>query len=243
MAKPIHSTPSAGNTPGMASATRRACSAGKPRPAPPTQQSPRRGRCLGQPRLHQPPARRPRSAILCYQHALTLFLTLGDRYHQADTLTHLGDTHQSTGDLPRARDAWQEAASLLSDLNHPDEALVRRKLRSSTRPRKLTSRRGPTGALPPALRETCSMNVRASCALHAGAIGTARRLHASRDSLAATRHQAGRLSYQQIGGEQMTNVESVRNQVAVTGLTGPSRRMILRNGLLVGTGVVAAGAM
>jgi len=41
----------------------------------------------------------------------------------------------------------------------------------------------------------------------------------------------------------MTNVESVRNQVAVTGLTGPSRRMILRNGLLVGTGVVAAGAM
>jgi DNA-binding SARP family transcriptional activator len=78
---------------------------------------------------------RPRSAILCYQHALALFRTLGDRYHQADTLTHLGDTHQATGDQPRARDAWQEAASLLSDLNHPEEALVRRKLRSSTRPR------------------------------------------------------------------------------------------------------------
>jgi DNA-binding SARP family transcriptional activator/tetratricopeptide (TPR) repeat protein len=78
---------------------------------------------------------RPRSAIMCYQHALTLFRTLGDRYHQADTLTHLGDTHQAAGDQPRARDAWHEAASLLSDLNHPDEALVRRKLRSSTPPR------------------------------------------------------------------------------------------------------------
>jgi hypothetical protein len=41
----------------------------------------------------------------------------------------------------------------------------------------------------------------------------------------------------------MTNIESVRKQVAVTGPTGPSRRMILRNGLLVGAGVVAAGTM
>lgn len=37
----------------------------------------------------------------------------------------------------------------------------------------------------------------------------------------------------------MTNVESARKQIAVT---GPSRRMILRNSLLVGAGVVAAGA-
>jgi hypothetical protein len=41
----------------------------------------------------------------------------------------------------------------------------------------------------------------------------------------------------------MTNVEPARNQVPVTGLACPSRRMILRNGLLVGAGVVAAGAM
>jgi hypothetical protein len=41
----------------------------------------------------------------------------------------------------------------------------------------------------------------------------------------------------------MTNIESVRKQVAVTGPTGLSRRMILRNGLLVGAGVVAAGTM
>ena len=40
----------------------------------------------------------------------------------------------------------------------------------------------------------------------------------------------------------MTNVESARKQVAVTGLTGTSRRMVLRNGLLVGAGAVAAGA-
>ena len=41
----------------------------------------------------------------------------------------------------------------------------------------------------------------------------------------------------------MTNVESARNQVAVPGPTGPSRRMIMRNGLLVGAGVVVAGTM
>jgi hypothetical protein len=41
----------------------------------------------------------------------------------------------------------------------------------------------------------------------------------------------------------MTDVESAPEQVAVTGMTGSSRRMILRNGLLVGAGVVAAGAM
>jgi hypothetical protein len=41
----------------------------------------------------------------------------------------------------------------------------------------------------------------------------------------------------------MTNVEPARKQVAVTWPARPSRRMILRNGLLVGAGVVAAGAM
>jgi DNA-binding SARP family transcriptional activator/tetratricopeptide (TPR) repeat protein len=77
---------------------------------------------------------RPRSAVLCYEHALTLFRTLGDRYYQAETLTHLGDAHQAAGDQQQQRDAWEEAASLLSDLNHPDEARVRQKLHNSTPP-------------------------------------------------------------------------------------------------------------
>ncbi len=77
---------------------------------------------------------RPRSSILCYEHALTLFRTLGDRYNQAETLTHLGDAHQAAGDQQQQRDAWEEAASLLSDLSHPGEARVRQKLHNSTRP-------------------------------------------------------------------------------------------------------------
>jgi DNA-binding SARP family transcriptional activator/tetratricopeptide (TPR) repeat protein len=77
---------------------------------------------------------RPRSAIWCYRRALALFRALGDRYHQADTLTHLGDACQAAGDDQRAWDAWQEAVGLLSDLDHPDEAHVRQKLRSSGPP-------------------------------------------------------------------------------------------------------------
>ena len=40
----------------------------------------------------------------------------------------------------------------------------------------------------------------------------------------------------------MTNVESAPEQMAVPGPTGASRRMILRNGVLVGAGIVAAVA-
>ena len=59
-------------------------------------------------------------AITCYQQALDLFRDLGDRYDEADTLTHLGDTHHAAGDPDAARDAWQQALTILDELDHPD---------------------------------------------------------------------------------------------------------------------------
>jgi tetratricopeptide (TPR) repeat protein len=67
-------------------------------------------------------------AITCYQHAFTLFRDLGDRYYEATILTHLGDTHHTAGDPDAARDAWQQALTILDDLDHPDADTVRTKL-------------------------------------------------------------------------------------------------------------------
>jgi predicted TPR repeat methyltransferase len=39
---------------------------------------------------------------------------------EADTLTHLGDTHYAAGEIPEASDAWQQALDILHYLHHPD---------------------------------------------------------------------------------------------------------------------------
>src|SRR5262249_37814425 len=67
-------------------------------------------------------------AIACYQHALRLLRDLGDRYHEATTLTHLGDTHHTAGNPDAARDAWQQALTILDQLDHPHADTVRAKL-------------------------------------------------------------------------------------------------------------------
>ncbi len=68
------------------------------------------------------------SAADCYQHALALYGDLGDRYYEADTLTHLGDTHHAAGRPDQARTAWTTALDILTDLDHPDTDTVRAKL-------------------------------------------------------------------------------------------------------------------
>jgi hypothetical protein len=40
----------------------------------------------------------------------------------------LGDSHQFAGSPRVARTAWQQAPTILTDLDHPDAALVRAKL-------------------------------------------------------------------------------------------------------------------
>jgi tetratricopeptide (TPR) repeat protein len=72
-------------------------------------------------------------AVHCYQEAVALSRQLGDRYPEAFTLTHLGDTHDAAGHKAAAQKAWQQAKDILEDLGHPEAADVRRKLASSAR--------------------------------------------------------------------------------------------------------------
>jgi tetratricopeptide (TPR) repeat protein len=73
-----------------------------------------------------------RQAIECYHHALDLSRKTRQRYEQAGTLTRLGDTHDATGDHDAARHAWEQAQTLLDDLQHPDAEKVRQKLREAS---------------------------------------------------------------------------------------------------------------
>ena len=68
-------------------------------------------------------------AIHCYQQALRLLARTKERPRTAISLDHLGDTHHAAGQPHQARTAWQQALDILSDLNHPDVALVQAKLR------------------------------------------------------------------------------------------------------------------
>jgi len=62
-------------------------------------------------------------ATACYRRAVELFGHLGDRYHQAVALANLGDSHDAAGHGDRARNAWQQAARILDELDHPDARL------------------------------------------------------------------------------------------------------------------------
>jgi DNA-binding SARP family transcriptional activator len=68
-------------------------------------------------------------AIHCYQQALHLLAGTKERPRTAIALDHLGDTHHAAGQPHQARTAWQQALDILSDLDNPDAALVRAKLR------------------------------------------------------------------------------------------------------------------
>lgn len=66
-------------------------------------------------------------AAACYDRALAIAREIGDRRGEADSLIHLGDTRQA-GELPQAREAWQQALAILEDLKHPDAGKVRARL-------------------------------------------------------------------------------------------------------------------
>jgi hypothetical protein len=56
---------------------------------------------------------------------------VGDRYEEAETLIHLGDTRHAAGELALARDTWQQALAIFEDIQHPDAGQVRAKLAST----------------------------------------------------------------------------------------------------------------
>ncbi|MFC3495717.1 tetratricopeptide repeat protein [Glycomyces rhizosphaerae] len=63
-----------------------------------------------------------------YRQTLHRNRELGERLAEGETLSSLGDLHLSSGDPDSAREAWQEALDILSDLEHPSAAEVREKL-------------------------------------------------------------------------------------------------------------------
>ncbi|MBB5867530.1 DNA-binding SARP family transcriptional activator/DNA-binding XRE family transcriptional regulator/Tfp pilus assembly protein PilF [Allocatelliglobosispora scoriae] len=65
-----------------------------------------------------------RRAVACYEHAIRLFGENGNRYHEAETLTHLGDTYRAAGVPDAAGAAWRKARDILDDLHHPDNRRV-----------------------------------------------------------------------------------------------------------------------
>jgi tetratricopeptide (TPR) repeat protein len=60
--------------------------------------------------------------------ALGLCRDYGNRISEAAILTHLGDARHAAGELPRARQAWQQALDIYDDIQHPDAEKVRAKL-------------------------------------------------------------------------------------------------------------------
>jgi tetratricopeptide (TPR) repeat protein len=69
-------------------------------------------------------------AAHCYERALSIFRTVGDRWGEAETLTYLGDVRRAAGELLQARKNWQQALAILDDLQHPHAVRVRAKLAS-----------------------------------------------------------------------------------------------------------------
>jgi tetratricopeptide (TPR) repeat protein len=61
----------------------------------------------------------------CCQRALGLYREIGDRWAQAETLGHIGDTRLAAGQPDEARAAWEEALAILDDLRHPGAGQVR----------------------------------------------------------------------------------------------------------------------
>jgi tetratricopeptide (TPR) repeat protein len=78
-----------------------------------------------------------RQAINCYQQALDLArerkATLARRW-LASLLTAFGDACQAAGDLPAARQAWQQALQIRDELGFQDTRRIRARLEHASAP-------------------------------------------------------------------------------------------------------------
>ena len=77
--------------------------------------------------LEQPPAEPP-PGCRDPERWRSAYRELGDHYNEGDTIARLGDTHHAAGNPQDARDAWQQALTILNDLDHPNADIVRTKL-------------------------------------------------------------------------------------------------------------------
>jgi tetratricopeptide (TPR) repeat protein len=81
-------------------------------------------------------------AIDCYTRALGMYRRFGDRWSAVTALDHLGDTMQADGNPQAAREAWDQALTVLDDLRHARAAEIRNKLSSLSPPRATQPGRG-----------------------------------------------------------------------------------------------------
>ena len=63
-----------------------------------------------------------------FEFALGLCRGYGFRSDEAEFLAHLGDARFAAGELPQARQAWQQALAIYNDIQHPDADKIRTKL-------------------------------------------------------------------------------------------------------------------
>ena len=74
-------------------------------------------------------------SIACYHQALEWYREIGNRHGEANTLTGLGDTHQSAGDPQAAHDVWRQALDILDQFDqYPGVDQLRAKLHPANRP-------------------------------------------------------------------------------------------------------------
>ena len=74
---------------------------------------------------------RHEEAIKGLQRCLVLRQEAGDRYGEAETLVHLGDAHHGASDVAAAREEWQRALAILSELDHPGVEQIRARLQEA----------------------------------------------------------------------------------------------------------------
>ncbi|MER7789086.1 BTAD domain-containing putative transcriptional regulator [Streptomyces sp. NPDC097640] len=67
-------------------------------------------------------------AIVCFRNAVELRRERGERVRAAETTYRLGSAQLAAGDVPGARDTWQEALTMFDALGHPDADRVREEL-------------------------------------------------------------------------------------------------------------------
>jgi tetratricopeptide (TPR) repeat protein len=73
-----------------------------------------------------------RQASICYQAAIRLYRELGDRYYESVSLIHLGDLEDVIGAPVAARRSWQQALTILGELDHPAADEVQARLSGRT---------------------------------------------------------------------------------------------------------------
>ena len=68
------------------------------------------------------------TAVSQYRRSIAIYGSTSDNQSVANALSRLGDAYETVGDTAAADRAWREALRILRALEHPDAALVRRKL-------------------------------------------------------------------------------------------------------------------